>query len=269
MIRAWFGINTHPFSIENVTLLAQQQDIFDTLKVHCQQGGLCLLMGQPGTGKSVIKDAMKQNTDKRMVIISVNRTMHTYSNTLKILCEAFAIDIDGLHVKCEKRLIEEAFTLNRQGKMLATIIDEAHLMDIDVLRKLRLMFEEFPKNHNLILIGQPDIMAKMALKVNDDIKSRITYSVLMPKLNPDDLEAFILAQFDKAGLGHNILTSEALALIVRSADGVLRRARNLCISCLLEALRARIKSIDIDIVNKVLIQPHWRNDYDIFPQNPS
>lgn len=73
----------------------------------------------------------------------------------------------------------------------------------------------------------------------------------------------MLGQLDAAGLGHNVFTAEALALIVRSSDGVLRRARNLSISCLLEAVRARTKSIDIDIVNKVLIQPHWRNDYDL------
>jgi MSHA biogenesis protein MshM len=121
----------------------------------------------------------------------------------------------------------------------------------------------FPKNHNIVLIGQTQLLLQMSLKVNDDIKSRVTYSTNMPKLNPDDLEEFILAQFDKAGLGHNTFTTEALALTVRSADGILRRARNLCLSCLLEAVRARTKSIDIDIVNRVLIQPHWRNDHDM------
>jgi hypothetical protein len=33
--------------------------------------------------------------------------------------------------------------------------------------------------------------------------------------------------------------------------------------CLIEAVRARTKTITADIVNKVLIQPHWRNDYDM------
>ena len=57
--------------------------------------------------------------------------------------------------------------------------------------------------------------------------------------------------------------TQALGLIIRSADGVLRRARNLCVSTLLEAVRSRTKTVDLKIVNKVLIQPHWRKDFDL------
>ena len=76
------------------------------------------------------------------------------------------------------------------------------------------------------------------------------------------MAVFILSQLDKAGLGHNLFTEDALALIVRSSDGILRRARNLCLSSMLEAVRDRKKTIDIQIVNRVLIQPHWRLDYE-------
>jgi MSHA biogenesis protein MshM len=263
MIRAWFGLELDPFSIDHLTLLPHQQEIFDTIKVHSQQGGLCLIMGEPGTGKSVIKEVIRQKADKRTIIVSVNRTMHTYTNTLKILCNAFLIDLDGVHVRCEKRLIDAAFSANREGKSVITIIDEAHLMDVDVMRKLRLMFDEFPKNHNIILFGQTSMLTQLSLRVNDDIKSRITFSATLLRLNPDDMEKFILRELDNVSLGHNTFSQDALSLIVRSADGYLRRCRNLCISCLIEAVRARVKTINLDIVNKVLIQPHWRNEYDL------
>ena len=46
------------------------------------------------------------------------------------------------------------------------------------------------------------------------------------------LRDFFLRQLDRAGLGHNTFTPPALELIVRAADGVLRKARNLCVGCL-------------------------------------
>lgn len=252
MIRSYFGLQQNPFSLENVKLLPHQQEVYDILKVHSWQGGLCLLMGEPGVGKSVIKDALKQQAEKRMVIVSVSRTLHTYTNTIKILCQAFNVDYAGTHFKCEKRLIEEALSLYRTGKMLVIIVDDAHLMDIQTLRRIRLLLEDFPKNHNLILVGQPELLSNMSLKVNEDIKSRITYSTTMLKLNPDDMRKFILTELDKIGLGHNTFTEEATDLIIRSADGILRRMRNLCLSCMLEAVRDRVKIIDIPIVNRVL-----------------
>ena len=79
----------------------------------------------------------------------------------------------------------------------------------------------------------------------------------------DDMEKFILDQLDEIGLGHNTFTKEAISLIIRSGDGILRKVKNLCISSMLEAVRERKKNIDIDIVNKVLIQPHWRSEQEL------
>ncbi len=136
-------------------------------------------------------------------------------NIVRILCEAFSIDFTGNTYKCERRLIEEAFRLNQLGRMVVPIIDDAHLMEIQCLRKLRLLLEDFPKNHNLILLGQPDLLNNISLSVHQDIKSRVTYSVILLRLNPDQAQAFILDQLDRAGLGHNTFSDEALALIVR------------------------------------------------------
>jgi type II secretory pathway predicted ATPase ExeA len=147
--------------------------------------------------------------------------------------------------------------------MIVPIIDDAHLMRIECLRKLRLLFEDFPKNHNLILIGQPGLLTNINLSVNEDIKSRVTYSVVVAKLNPDDISRFILDQLDRVKLGHNTFSADALDLIVRSSEGVIRRARNLCLSSMLEAVRDRTKKVDLKQVNRVLIQPHWRQDHDL------
>jgi MSHA biogenesis protein MshM len=263
MIRSFFGLTQNPFDRRELELLPAQREIHDTLKVHCQQGGLCLILGVPGTGKSIIKQALQRLPENQYLVATVARTLHTYTNTVKILCDAFRVEFESNAFKCERRLIEQAFSLNHAGKALTTILDDAHLMDLANLRKLRLLFEDFPKNHNLVLIGQPSLLAALDLGVNQDIKSRVTYSVITKRLNADDMRDFLLRELDRVGLPHNTFTPPAVALIVRSADGVLRRARNLCVGCLIEAVRSATKTIDIDNVNRVLMQPHWQKDCDL------
>lgn len=263
MIRSYFGLTENPFAMREIDLLPHQQEIHDTLRVHCQQGGLCLVVGRPGTGKSVIKESLKKLPEKEHLVATIARTLHTYTNTVKILCEAFRIEFESSAFQCERKLIQEAFSLNRSGKMLVTIIDDAHLMETESLRKLRLLLEDFPKNHNLILIGQVELLANLDLAVNLDIKSRVTYSVITRRLNDDVMREFIHRELDRIGLAHSTFTTAATELIIRSADGVLRRCRNLCISTMLEAVRARVRSIEIDIVNRVLLQPHWQNQVDL------
>ena len=58
IIRSFYGLTQNPFDLRELELLPPQREIHDTLKVHCQQGGLCLVLGRPGTGKSVIKNAL-------------------------------------------------------------------------------------------------------------------------------------------------------------------------------------------------------------------
>jgi type II secretory pathway predicted ATPase ExeA len=241
-----------------VELLAQQHEILQTLKVHCQQGGLCLVLGEPGTGKSVVRNAIRAHDPKRLVAPLIQRSLHSYFNILRILCQACSVETDRNDFHCERQLIDYAVKTNREGKMLVPIIDDAHLLDIGALRKLRLLMEEFPKNHNLVLVGQPSLLSSLHLSTNADIKSRVTYSVAMARLNPDQMRQFILEQFDRVRLGHNVLGEEALELIVRSSEGILRRARNLCLGALVEAVAQKTRTVELKQVNAVLIQPHWR-----------
>jgi len=50
LIRSFYGLTQNPFDLRELQLLPPQQEIHDILKVHCQQGGLCLVLGVPDAG---------------------------------------------------------------------------------------------------------------------------------------------------------------------------------------------------------------------------
>jgi MSHA biogenesis protein MshM len=265
VIKSLFGITKEPFNRSLLALLHQQQQIVDIIQIHAQQGGLSVVTGEPGVGKSVLREHIESlNNERENTVVSVARTLHTYLDILKLLAETFTLEVPTKDL--EKALIQNAFDHIKERKTLYILIDEAHLLDMTVLRKPRLLFDQFPKKHNLVLFGQPDLLHYLFLNVNMDIKSRITYSANITPLNDDDLAGYITRELEAVKLGINTFNESAVELIVRSAQGNLRLCRNLCYGSLIEACRENKKIVAISHVNNVLIQPHWRSHEELIKQ---
>ena len=265
MIKSVFGLTKEPFNREELNLLPQQKHIIDIIKIHAQQGGFSVVIGEPGVGKSVLREHVEALEKERdITVVSCSRTLHTYLNILKQLAESFKLDVPVKDL--EKALIHNAFHHIRERKTLYILIDEAHLLDMQVLRKLRLLFDRFPKKHNLILFGQRDLLHYLTLNVNQDIKSRITYSASILALNDDDLAQYIAKELEAVRMGINTFDEAAIELIIRSAQGNLRLCRNLCYASLIEACRETKKIVTIGHVNNVLVQPHWRSHEELMKQ---
>lgn len=265
MIKSIHGVTKEPFRHDCPELLPQQKQILDIIKIHSQQGGFSTIVGEPGVGKSVLKEHIENfGKERETTVVSCARTMHTYLAILKQLAESFKIEVP--EKKLEQELIRCAFQQIREHKTLYILIDEAHLLDMSVLRKLRLLFEQFPKQHNLVLFGQRDLLHYLSLNVNQDIKSRITYSATIRPLNDDDMERYIAKELETARMGINTFNEAAMELVIRSARGNLRLCRNLCYGSLIDACRETQKIVTIAHVNSVLVQPHWRSHDELIKQ---
>ena len=114
-----------------------------------------------------------------------------------------------------------------------------------------------------MLIGQPPLLQSLSLTVNEEIRSRVTYSALLPRLSPETIEAFVSDQLDRAGLGHNTFTPGSPGADRPFRRGTCYAAPATCVSSsLIETVRDQTRSVDLKQVNRVLMQPHWRKDCD-------
>lgn len=258
MIKATFGVTQEPFYRSEQTLLPQQAEAVEMIQIHAQHGGFSAIIGHPGVGKSVIRAHLEQlGKGRESVVVSFTQTLHTYQPILRLLAESFQVNASLKDI--EKELVQAATRHVQAQKTLYIIIDDAHLLDIGILRKLRLLFERFPKKHNLVLLGHPELMHRLSMMCNEDIKSRISYSRQMLPLHDADLTSFIVAELAAVGLGANTFDEAALQVICRAVQGNLRLCRNLCYASLVATCLDRQRICTVSHVNQALLQPHWRS----------
>jgi type II secretory pathway predicted ATPase ExeA len=258
MIKSTFGITKEPFYRSEFKLLPQQTEAMEMIKIHAQHGGFSVIVGNPGVGKSVLREQLEHlGKERDAVVVSFTQTMHSYQ--LILLQLAASLQLDAKKKDLEKELIQIAHRHVQSQKTLYIVIDEAHLLDIVILRKLRLLFERFPKKHNLILLGHPELMFRLSMLCNEDIKSRISYSKQILPLHDADLTGFIIAELAAAGLGANTFDEAAVQVILRAVQGNLRLCRNLCYASLIATCLDQQRICTVTHVNAALMQPHWRS----------
>lgn len=259
MIKSSFGLTQEPFYRSEVALLPQQSEAIAMIKIHAQHGGFSVIVGNPGVGKSVIGAHLAQMGKERdTVVVSFTQTMHTYQPILKLLAESMQLGTAPVK-DLEKELVQAAYRHVQAHKTLYIVIDEAHLLDIDILRKLRLLFERFPKKHNLVLLGHTELMFRLSMMCNEDIKSRISYSKQVLPLADQELSDFITAELAAVGLGANTFDDAALQVVLRAVQGNLRLCRNLCYASLVATCMDSQRICTVSHVNVALQQPHWRS----------
>ena len=258
MIKATFGITQEPFYRSEPALLPQQAEALEMIRIHTQHGGFSVIIGHPGVGKSVLRAHLEQlGRGRDTVVVSFTQTLHTYQPILRLLADS--LQVTAAMKDIEKALVQAAYRHVQSQKTLIIVIDDAHLLDIGILRKLRLLFERFPHKHNLVLLGHPELLHRLSMMCNEDIKSRISYSKQVLPLNDADLAAFIVAELAAVGLGANTFDEAALQVIARAVQGNLRLCRNLCYASLVATCMAQQRIVTVAHVNQALLQPHWRS----------
>jgi len=258
MIKATFGLTKEPFFRADWALLPQQVEAMEMIKIHAQHGGFSVVVGHPGVGKSVIREHLEQlGKGRDTVVVSFTQTLHTYLTILKQLAESLQLSVAMKDM--EHELIQAAYRHVQSQKTLYIVIDEAHLLDVMILRRLRLLFERFPKKHNLVLLGHPELMYRLSMMCNEDIKSRISYSKQLLPLNDEALAQFIIDELAAVGLGANTFDEAAIQVVLRAVQGNLRLCRNLCYASLVAACLDHQRICKVSHVNAALLQPHWRS----------
>jgi len=257
---AWFGLKRFPFD-KNI----KPSDALDTeplkeclarLEYIKRRGGILLLTGDPGVGKTLVLRRYVQSLNENLF-----KTYYTPLSTLsrsdilyhlnRMLGLPHRLSKSAVYSQIQKTLLESKEQL---GKTVLLIIDEAHLLQTGPLEELRLLTNFKMDSYDpfiLVLSGQSDLRRVMEFAVMEPFNQRIAIRYHMPGLSPDQSKLYVTHHLKLAGAKEPILDEKALEAVHEISFGIPRKIGAVTEQALTYAMFDQKRTVSPEIVLKV------------------
>lgn len=263
MFKQYFGLKFNPFDKEIPTdKLFESRDIMELdsrLKYMLDARGICLVVGEPGSGKS---------TGLRKLFENVNRSLYKpcylplTTLTVKDFYQALASLLGETPMHRKVALFEQIQTCIQnlyyeQRITPVIIVDEVHMAPTSILDDLRMLFNFRLDSANpfvLILSGQPTIRNKLALNTCYPLRQRITMRYSMQGLTAEETVDYCTSRMKIAGCANEVFLPSALATIHTVSGGFPRGVNNIAIASLMYCTGKKLQQVDEEAVYQANIE---------------
>jgi len=222
-----------------------------------ERKGFIVLTGQVGTGKTTLLHALRQRLDSQTAVSFIFNSTLPFDDMLEYMLVDFGV---GKHEESRARrlmafndfLIERERT--RQNAVL--IIDEAQNLSAETMEQVRLLsnFETATtKLLQILLVGQPELRAKLELPELRQLKQRIGLRCRIPPLTAEEARQYIRNRLRIAGARDlGIFTDSAIERMTEYSGGIPRVINILGDHCLLFGYADQSRRIDRSAVNETI-----------------
>ena len=177
---------------------------------------------------------------------------------LQYILSDFGIATAGKN-KAEMLLEFGRFLIGRNARQMTTvlIIDEAHHMSEELLEEVRLLSNLETTDDKLlqiVLVGQPELDAKLDSYGLRQLKQRIALRTHLDPLSSDETKNYIEQRLRIAGAKSDadlLFTAEAISFIYQYSQGIPRLINTICENALITAYARQQASITAEIIGEV------------------
>ncbi len=203
-----------------------------------EKEGFVLITGEAGTGKTTLCRAVLKRLGDRACGAIISQPLSTGHELLSAVHEAFGLQPDGTgRTKMHDTLRRFFMKCRESGKAAVLVIDEAQLLNHEVLEEIRCLSNAESCSEKLlqiILCGQPPLLDYIARPEMSQLFQRIGIHYCLKPLSGHDVFAYIKYRIMSAGTKPTVrFTEEAAGAVARYSKGVPRIINQLCDKSLL------------------------------------
>lgn len=255
----YFGLKEPSFAIapdpRYLFLSNQHREALAQLRYGVRaSGGLVLLTGEVGTGKTMVCRAFLEQLPEQVDVALILNPVQSPIELLINICEEFGITLPADKLS-NKQLLDalNAYLLHaaEHGRQSLLMIDEAQNLSRQALESVRLLTNLETNQHKLLhifLIGQPELRQRLETHALRQLDQRITARFHLTPLNLEETGQYIRHRLAVAGVDRPLFTARALQRIHTYSGGVPRVINILCDRALLNACITRRPQVDPLIV---------------------
>lgn len=242
----YFGLRENPFALppdpRYLYLSRRHQEALAHLIFGITEGGgFVQLTGEVGTGKTMIIRALlerlPEHVDAALVLypmLSAQEFIAAICDDLRVPYQRPATSLKPLIDALNQYLLDN----HAKGRRTVLIIDEAHLLNRDVLEQVRLLTNlETTKDKllQIMLIGQPELKGLLAQEDLRQLAQRVTARYEIHPLAPAETREYVIHRCRVGGARRRLFTEGALRAVYRLSGGIPRVINVLCDRALLGA----------------------------------
>ncbi len=268
MYNSFFGLKQTPFDLTPdpacfISTPAHDEALATLYYGVRQHKGFILVTGEVGTGKTVLLRYLLQLLHDSPDV-AYSYVFNTHLNDfdfLQYLISDFGISTAG-KTKSDLLIALAAFLTHRGARNLTTVlvIDEAHDLSEDLLEEIRLLSNietSRDKLLQILLIGQPELEAKLDSVGLRQLKQRIALRARLRELSPAETERYISRRLEIAGADSQrspIFPTDTVAAVYRYSHGIPRLINTICENALISAFAKHISPVTPDIIDAVAME---------------
>jgi len=258
----FYGLNEKPFnSTPDPRFLYMSPGHREALaQLHYgtqERKGFIVLSGKAGTGKTTLLQALLRRFDGDTAVSYVFHSTLPFDGILEYILEDLGISKPG-ESQARRLIALNNFLIEREraGQNTVLIIDEAQNLAAATLEQIRLLsnFETTTsKLLQILLVGQPELTAKLDLPELRQLKQRVGLRCQIPPLTSQEAHEYIRHRLRVAGAHDMALFNEAAVdRIMEYSGGIPRVISILGDHCLLFGYADQKRRIDRQAVNQAI-----------------
>lgn len=245
MYVSFFNLREQPFNLTPdprfLFLSPQHEEALSHLLYGIyERKGFIEITGEVGTGKTLLCRTLLERLDDSVSTALIFNSYLTELELLQAILSDFGLTCEETSRKAyidtlNQYLLDE-FTAGRNA---VVIVDETQNMDLAVLEQLRMLSNletDDGKLLQVVLIGQPELREKLALREMRQLDQRIAVRYHLHSLTLQETQQYVQHRMSVAGAANAITFSRrAWSIIHRYCGGVPRRINVLCDRILMTA----------------------------------